>query len=132
MEPLLHAVSQQVSLALQVVAILVVAVVSLRALVSVCRIMVARRAAGDMHAVWLDHARWLVVALTFQLAADIVSTSFSPTWDEVGRLASVAAIRTFLSFFLDREMERTRAFQHAAATIARHRRAATIGGDTHE
>ena len=55
-------------------------------------------------AVWLDYARWLVAALTFQLAADIVATSFAPTWDDVGRLAVVAAIRTFLSYFLEREM----------------------------
>ena len=51
-------------------------------------------------------ARWLVAALTFQLGADIVATSFAPTWDELGRLAFVAAIRTFLSVFLDREIER--------------------------
>lgn len=56
---------------------------------------------------WLGYARWLVAGLTFQLAADIVSTSFAPTWDDVGRLAAVAAIRTFLSYFLDREMEST-------------------------
>jgi len=37
-----------------------------------------------------------------------VNTSFSPTWSEVGRLAAVAAIRTFLSYFLDLEMERAR------------------------
>ena len=30
-------------------------------------------------AVWLEFAGWLVAALTFQLAADIVNTSFSPS-----------------------------------------------------
>ena len=33
------------------------------------------------------------------MAADVVNTSFEPTWDESGLLATVAAIRTFLSFF---------------------------------
>jgi uncharacterized membrane protein len=47
-----------------------------------------------------------VAALTFQLGADIVATSYAPTWEELARLALVAAIRTFLSFFLDREIER--------------------------
>ena len=58
----------------------------------------------DRRAVWLNFATWLVAGLTFQLAADIVNTSFGPTWEEVALLAAIAAIRTFLSFFLDREM----------------------------
>ena len=42
-------------------------------------------------ALWLRYARWLVAALTFQLAADIIETSIAPSWDDVGRLAVVAA-----------------------------------------
>jgi uncharacterized membrane protein len=68
----------------------------------------------QMRSVWLQFAHWLVAALTFQLAADIVNTSLAPTWDEVGRLGAIAAIRTFLSYFLDREVESTRKLQHAA------------------
>jgi uncharacterized membrane protein len=64
------------------------------------------RETGDMQAriVWLRYAHILVAGLTFQLAADIVGTTVAPTWEEVGRLASVAGIRTFLSYFLDREV----------------------------
>ena len=54
--------------------------------------------------VWLRYARWLVAGLTFQLAADIIQTSIEPTWDEIGRLASIAVIRTFLNYFLERDM----------------------------
>jgi uncharacterized membrane protein len=63
------------------------------------------RSRSEFQEIWLNHARWLVAGLTFLLAADIVETAFSPTWNELGRLAAVAAIRTFLSYFLDREME---------------------------
>ena len=45
------------------------------------------------------------------MAADIVNTSFEPTWDELGRLGAIAVIRTFLSFFLDREVQDTRSLQ---------------------
>jgi uncharacterized membrane protein len=72
------------------------------------------RAGGfERRTVWLDLAGWLVAAMTFQLAADIVATSFTPRWDEIGRLGAVAAIRTFLSYFLDREVENTRKLQQA-------------------
>jgi uncharacterized membrane protein len=53
---------------------------------------------------YLRYARWLVAGLTFQLAADIIGTSIAPTWDEVGRLGAVAVIRTFLNFFLERDI----------------------------
>lgn len=49
-------------------------------------------------------ARGLSLALEFQLDADIVGTAISPDWDQIGKLAAVAAIRTFLNIFLQREM----------------------------
>jgi uncharacterized membrane protein len=55
--------------------------------------------------VWLSYARWLVAALTFQLAADIIETSIAPTWDDVERLAVIAVVRTLLNYFLEKDVE---------------------------
>ena len=51
-------------------------------------------------------ARWLVLALEFALAADIVRTAIEPTWKDIGMLASIAVIRTFLNYFLMRDLEK--------------------------
>ena len=61
-------------------------------------------------------ARYLALGLEFQLAADILVTAVAPTWEEVGKLAAIAAIRTLLNFFLAREMkeEREEADEEAA------------------
>jgi uncharacterized membrane protein len=56
-------------------------------------------------------ARGLSLALEFHLAADIVGTAISPDWDQIGKLAAVAAIRTFLNFFLQRELAEEQAPQ---------------------
>jgi uncharacterized membrane protein len=56
------------------------------------------------HFVWLRYGRWLVAGLTFQLAADIIETSIAPGWEEIGRLAAIAVVRTFLNFFLERDL----------------------------
>ncbi len=53
----------------------------------------------------LGFSRYLVLALEFQLAADLVGTSLTPTWDQLGRLAVIATIRTFLNFFLQYELK---------------------------
>ena len=31
-------------------------------------------------------------------------TAIAPTWEDIGRLAAIAAIRTFLNFFLERDI----------------------------
>lgn len=49
-------------------------------------------------------SRFLVFALELELAADILGTGFSPTWDEIGKLAAIAVIRTVLNYFLAKEM----------------------------
>jgi uncharacterized membrane protein len=53
---------------------------------------------------WLRLGRWLVAGLTFQLAADILETAITTSWEEVGRLAALAAIRTALNYFLERDL----------------------------
>ena len=63
--------------------------------------------------IWLRYARWLVAALTFQLAADILETSIAPDWETVGRLAAIAIIRTLLNYFLEKDLSEIRERQTA-------------------
>ena len=46
------------------------------------------------------------LGLEFELAADIIGTVVSPTWRDIGELAAIAAIRTFLNYFLEKDVER--------------------------
>jgi uncharacterized membrane protein len=59
-------------------------------------------------------AHYLAIALEFQLAADILSTAVAPSWDQIGKLAAIAIIRTALNFFLTREMREQTAGEAAA------------------
>ena len=52
----------------------------------------------------LRFGTWLALALEFQLGADILSTTVAPTAQDLIKLAVIAVIRTFLNYFLDREM----------------------------
>ena len=52
----------------------------------------------------LTLARYLALALELQLGADILSTTVSPSWDQIGKLAAIAVIRTALNYFLLREL----------------------------
>ncbi|MEA5463904.1 DUF1622 domain-containing protein [Leptothoe sp. PORK10 BA2] len=48
---------------------------------------------------------WLALALEFQLGADILGTTVAPSFDALGQLAVIAVIRTFLNYFLSKEIE---------------------------
>ena len=46
----------------------------------------------------------LTVSLELLLGADILATAIAPTWDEIGKLAAIATLRTALNYFLEREL----------------------------
>ena len=67
-----------------------------------------RRQTADFTAIRLTLARYLALALEFQLGADILSTAIAPSWEQIGKLGAIAVIRTALNYFLSREMREER------------------------
>lgn len=56
----------------------------------------------------LTFGNWLATALEFQLGADILITTIEPDTESLIKLAVIAVIRTFLNFFLSKELEAER------------------------
>jgi len=105
MKETLMVIATNMVMIIHVMALLVVAFGTVQAFIRSFRAMLSPSASGKhFHAGYIQYARWLVGGLTFQLAADIVESAFSPSWDEIGRLAAVAVIRTFVNFFLERDL----------------------------
>ncbi|WP_221933224.1 DUF1622 domain-containing protein [Streptomyces albidoflavus] len=67
----------------------------------------ARPIAG-FNRIRLSLGRFLALGLEFQLAGDVLRTAIAPSFDQIGQLAAIAAIRTGLNFFLGREIEAER------------------------
>jgi uncharacterized membrane protein len=100
--------------ALDAVALLMIAAGAVKALADIALAVVRRQLAdAQLRTIFIGFARWLVAALTFQLGSDIASTAVAPGWEDLGRLAAVAVIRTFLTFFLDRDLDKARDEQQA-------------------
>jgi uncharacterized membrane protein len=47
---------------------------------------------------------WLTLALDYQLASDIVATTIAPTYEHIIRVGAIALIRTFLNYFLNKDI----------------------------
>ena len=59
---------------------------------------------------------WLALGLEFQLGADILGTTIAPSFEALGRLAVIAVIRTFLNYFLSKEIETETRWQQQTAS----------------
>ncbi|HYO84457.1 MAG TPA: DUF1622 domain-containing protein [Bryobacteraceae bacterium] len=106
------------SVAIEAVAAFLIALAVLPVIVRSLQQYLPRRsdAATRMDAVLesrLTLGRWLALGLELTLAADILRTAVAPTWDEIGKLAAIATLRTALNYFLEREVRREEQTQTA-------------------
>lgn len=96
------------SVMIDAIALAVVVIATIEAAIGGLRLLFDKADGHRKREVWLRYARWLVAALTFQLAADIIETSIAPSWEDVGRLAVIATVRTMLNYFLEKDMSEMR------------------------
>lgn len=98
---------QWIKLGVEIIGALIIAWGVLIALWTYLPHMLGSRA-YDFNPLRLMLARYLALALEFQLGADILATAIAPSWDQIGKLGAIAVIRTVLNYFLSKEMERER------------------------
>jgi uncharacterized membrane protein len=109
MEELLTVIANHVALGLETLAVLVVAFGAVHALIAIVVALVrGQRRTHWGRPIWTDFGSWLLGALQFALAADIVRSTIAPSWEQIAELAAIAAIRTFLSYFLERDLREVR------------------------
>ena len=108
----LSVVTEHAIVIIDALALLIIVIGTLEAFALGLRTMLGSASGHEKRDVWLRYARWLVAGLTFQLAADIIETSITTSWEAIGRLAAIAVIRTFLNYFLDRDLAEVRERQH--------------------
>ena len=116
-EDWVRALVQWLRLGVETLGALIVALGVMLAAALFLRALLTRRT-GDFNAIRLTLARYLALALEFQLGADILSTAVAPSWAEIGKLGAVAVIRTTLNYFLSKEMKEERADERTGAEMA--------------
>jgi len=106
MEELFRGLAANVALGIEVAAVLVVTFGSVEALTGTLRTLrPGATSHGRKKEVWRRFGTWLLLGLEFELAADIVRSVIAPTWMDIGQLGAIAIIRTFLNYFLEKDLE---------------------------
>jgi uncharacterized membrane protein len=106
-EELFNGFAATIALAIEAVAVLVIAFGAAEATVRlVGRLLRRSNVTGQRRDVWLKFAVWLILGLEFELAADVIRTVIAPTWVELAQLGAIAVIRTFLNYFLEQDLDK--------------------------
>jgi len=105
MEVVLRQCSIAVAQLVEAMAVLLIAYGAVEALANSGRHLFRHtRDVGWRRALFQRFGVWLLLGLQFALAADIVRSVISPSWNDIGQLAAIALIRTFLNYFLERDL----------------------------
>jgi uncharacterized membrane protein len=106
MEEVVGQFATYAALAIEAVAAVLIAYASAEALAKVLGHLLSGTApVGWRREIFVRFGVWLLLGLQFALAADIVDSLIAPTWEALGHLAAIAAIRTFLNYFLEKDLD---------------------------
>lgn len=114
-------ITQQAVVIIDLMALIVIVIGTFEAFIRGGWVLIASRSGHERRDVWLRYARWLVAGLTFQLAADILETSITPSWEEIAKVGAIAVIRTFLNFFLERDLNEIREREQQTSRVEPNR-----------
>jgi uncharacterized membrane protein len=105
-EELIRRLCSYSALYVEAAAAVVITYATIEALIRLVPTLVGGGPPGQRREVWRRLAMWLLLGLEFELAADIIRSAIAPTWADIGQLASIAAIRTVLNYFLEADIEK--------------------------
>jgi uncharacterized membrane protein len=70
----------------------------------------------------IELGHYLALGLEFLVGKDIIESLVEPTWDELGKLAAIIALRTILTFFLGHEIKEVREEMEEESAIRKLRK----------
>ena len=97
----LQNLNHTVAIVCQFLAIIVLSIGILKALkIYVADVFTPGRSADSIQASRMELGHSFSLTLGFLIGASILKTTLAPTWNDIGQLAAIIAIRTILNYFL--------------------------------
>lgn len=105
MEEIAKDITINVSHAVEILAAVIIGLAVIRTLINFIS-----QARSSVHKVTKEEIRVqfgssVAVSLELLLGADVLATAVAPSWDDIGKLAAIAVLRTALNYFLGKELK---------------------------
>ena len=106
MEEIAKQVTIQVSYAVEILAALIIGIAVIKTLISYISLFKPAPGKISKEEIRIQFGSSVAVSLELLLGADVLATAVAPSWDEIGKLAAIAVIRTALNYFLELELSK--------------------------
>jgi len=123
MEQIAKYVTLTVSHAVEILSALITGAAVLQVLWDYGRSSLKSKYVISKEAIRIHFGSSVAVALELLLGADVLATAVTPSWDELGKLAAIAIIRTVLNYFLERELKHIKELKLESTNIQNQHRA---------
>jgi uncharacterized membrane protein len=106
MEEIAKNITLYVSHGLEIASAIIIAVALTRLIINYFQSLSGNRKLSSVDA-RVRFGSAVAVSLELLLGADVLATAISPSWDDIGKLAAIAILRTALNYFLERELKQS-------------------------
>jgi uncharacterized membrane protein len=103
MEAIAKTITIYISHAVEILAAVIIGIALIRALVTYLKVF--GQGIEKKELVRVQFGSSVAVALELMLGADVLATAVAPSWDDIGKLAAIAIVRTALNYFLEKELQ---------------------------
>jgi uncharacterized membrane protein len=104
MEELAKHITIYISHAVEILAAFIIGVAVLRTLYNYLFSLKSSSTKITKEEIRVQFGSSVAVSLELLLGADVLATAVAPSWNDIGKLAAIAVIRTLLNYFLEREL----------------------------
>jgi uncharacterized membrane protein len=120
MEEIAKQVTITISLAVEILAAIIIGVAVIKTLLNYFLLLRTPFSKISKEEIRVQFGGSVAVSLELLLGADVLATAVAPSWDELGKLAAIAIIRTALNFFLERELKHIKEMKLGSTTEMRN------------
>lgn len=103
MEEIAKQITINVSHAVEILAAVIIGIAVIKTLLNYFALL--RTSKNSKEEIRVQFGSSVAVSLELLLGADVLATAVAPSWEDIGKLAAIAIIRTLLNYFLERELK---------------------------
>jgi uncharacterized membrane protein len=105
MEEIAKQITINVSHAVEILAAVIIGIAVIKTLLNYLSLLKSASSKISKEEIRVQFGSSVAVSLELLLGADVLATAVAPSWDDIGKLAAIAILRTALNYFLERELK---------------------------
>jgi uncharacterized membrane protein len=105
MEEIAKQVTINVSHAVEILAAIIIGIAVIKTLANYFSLLKSSVSKITKEEIRVQFGSSVAVSLELLLGADVLATAVAPSWDDIGKLAAIAILRTALNYFLEKELK---------------------------